>query len=352
MKILQVIDKLDIGGTERVAIDLAILLAKNKKIEVSFLCLLSLSILDKELLENGISIKYLNRKNKYNPITLLRMLSVFNNYDIVHIHSRQVLRYVGLLNFIPNKKKYKIIFQDHYGKISTDKFISSYTKKAIKNTDAYIGVSSELTNWAIENHLNKNIFQLSNISRKQNQFKKLNFPSKIITIGNFRPQKNYEFLCELISILPSEITIDIYGNKTDETYFKKIKQLIYSLKLENRIKCFHNKTNISKYIKNYSLALHCASSETGPLVAIEYLLQEIPVIMYQTGEVANVLLKNNYPLLLNSFDKNLWKEKITSYFSDLQQQEILKNKTKEIVKKNFSEEEYVKKCIQIYQTLL
>ncbi len=100
------------------------------------------------------------------------------------------------------------------------------------------------------------------------------------------------------------------------------------------------------------MALHCAFSETGPLVAIEYLLQETPVIMYQTGEVANVLLKKNYPLLLNSFDKNLWKEKISLYFSDLELQKKIRNKIKETVNENFSEAEYIKKIIRIYRVIL
>ena len=65
MKILQVIDKLDVGGAERVAVNLCSLLFENK-IEVSFLNLLQPAKLDEELIQKGIKLQYLNRRNKYN----------------------------------------------------------------------------------------------------------------------------------------------------------------------------------------------------------------------------------------------------------------------------------------------
>ena len=51
MKVLQVIDKLDVGGAERVSIDLAILLSRQPEVTVSFLCLLDKGELDFELIK-------------------------------------------------------------------------------------------------------------------------------------------------------------------------------------------------------------------------------------------------------------------------------------------------------------
>ena len=62
MKVLQVIDVLRQGGTERVAVDLAILLSKTKDVEVSFYCLLDPSQLDEELKNYDIDITYLHCK--------------------------------------------------------------------------------------------------------------------------------------------------------------------------------------------------------------------------------------------------------------------------------------------------
>lgn len=351
MKVLGVIDKLDSGGSERVAVDLAIILSDSKLVEISFLCLLNPSVLDRELLENSIAITYLKRRNKYNPFTLLRVLSIFNKYDIVHIHSRQVLRYVGLLNTIPLKKNFKLVFHDHYGKIDTDASYTYYLKFCLKNVDAYIGVSTSLRNWAISNKLNKNVFLLPNIVRKQKQFVKKNNARDIIVIGNFRPQKNYEYLCELMSVLPEEVTIDLYGTVFDKQYYYKITNLVKKFRIEGRLNIIIGETAISKKLKNYKLALHCAASETGPLVAIEYMSQGLPIVMFNTGEVAKVLVKNNYDFVLNNFKLTEWKETVLALRSDLEKLKRTSLKISDIYHQNYSEERYLNKCLKIYQDI-
>lgn len=352
MKVLQVIDQLKVGGAERVAVDLTVLLSKNELVEVSFLCLLNEADLDQELKNENISVIYLRRNNKFNPVTLLKLNYILNSFDIVHVHSRHVLRYISVLNYLPLNKKYKLVFHDHYGEIEHNKSISNFLKKGIQTCEAYIGVSQSLTSWAKENNLNQNGYLLSNIIQKQTQFKKISKPGDIIVVGNFRPQKNYEFLIKLAKILPSSIQIDVYGAIIDTDYYKKIKQLVNQYQLEKQIHFIINKKNITPYLKNYKLALHCAASETGPLVAIEYLSQEIPLIMYHTGEVADVIQNYLTEYILNNFDINSWKEKIELLLNDQELRQNIKLKCKKIYTSYFSEEKYIKKCMAIYHQVL
>jgi len=352
MKVLQVIDKLDAGGSERVAVDMSILLSKSNEIQISFLCLLSPSVLDKELQENGITVHYLYRKNKFNPTTVLKMLSVFNKYDIVHIHSRQVLRYVGLLYLFPIKRKFKLLFHDHYGDIETDTSYSKYLKFCLKKPAAYIGVSHKLTDWAKSNSLNKKVFKLSNIIRRQSNIKKLDSQSTIVVVGNFRPQKNYEFLCNLLSKLPNSITVDLYGNISDIIYYEKIISLIKQLNIKDRIRIFTGKTDVSSLFENYKLALHCAASESGPLVAIEYASKGIPVILFNTGEVVKILDDNNYELILNNFNFKIWINKINDLLENETKRKQVSKDLLNIYNANFSEEEYLNKCLSIYHQIL
>ena len=74
MKVLQVIDKLDVGGAERVLVDLSNILDENN-IEITVLCLLTKSSLDEKLNKN-INKIYLNRLNK---------LSVFKYVQLYRI---------------------------------------------------------------------------------------------------------------------------------------------------------------------------------------------------------------------------------------------------------------------------
>jgi len=351
MKLLQVVDQLNQGGTERVAVDLTILLSKEVNVDVSFFCLLSLSDLDEELRQHSVKLSYLNRKNKYNPKKLFELFKKFNKYDIIHIHSRQVLRYVGLLFFLPLKRNFKVVFQDHYGNIEINKNISPYTKFCIRKIDSYIGVSQSLVSWVKEYQLQKRVYLLTNIIRVQNSTFELNKCGDIIIIGNFRPQKNYEFLCKLISELPNSISVDLYGNFVDEVYYQKIKNLAIELNLTSRLNFINGKTNVSQFLNNYKLAIHCAPSETGPLVAIEYLSKGIPFVMFDTGEVARVMRKYSENSILKNFDINTWVSTIIKLLNNQEYKDEVVKLNNQIFDDHYSEKKYIEKCLIIYRDI-
>lgn len=352
MKILQVIDKLAVGGAERVAVDLSILLSKNSENEVAFLCLLAPSVLDKELVNENIPITYLHRKNKYNPFTIFKLLRLLNGYDIVHVHSRHVLRYVGLTYLPFFKRQFKLVFHDHFGTIDSNTSISKYLKFCLSNLSAYIGVSQSLTTWAKENAVNDTIYLLKNIARKATIVKAIATKSDVVIIGNFRPQKNYAFLCELLATLPKNISVDLYGNIVDKAYHNKIVQMKDALLLKDNLRMIHTENNTTPLLNNYKLALHCAASETGPLVAIEYLSEGLPLLMYKTGEVAVTIAKYDDSLLMNDFNTANWKEKIELL---LDNEHLRAEKSKlaaTIYKENYSEEKYSEQCQKIYQHII
>lgn len=349
MKVVHVIDKLAVGGAERVAVDMTRLLSEQKKCSVSFLCVLEPSVLDKELLSSGIPINYLKRKNKYNPFTIVKLLNMLNKYDVVHVHSRHVLRYVGLLFFPLFKRRYKLVFHDHFGQIDMDTSVSEYLKFCIRKSSAYIGVSQSLTTWASKNKLNKKVYLLSNIVRMQNEQKRCDSTGTIVAIGNFRPQKNYEFLCKLLAQLPEYITLDIYGNSVDQEYHAKIVRLIDELHIKGRLRIIIGENSPQKLLCNYKLAIHCAASETGPLVAIEYMSQELPILMYKTGEVVETISKYSTELVMADFDVTHWKSKIEEFLKDDSKREEFASLGKQVYNEHYSEEKYINRCLKIYQ---
>ena len=156
----------------------------------------------------------------------------------------------------------------------------------------------------------------------------------------------------MINELPKSIKVDLYGAIIDKNYYKKIASLIKELKLQKRLNIIISENKVSKLIKNYKLALHCASSETGPLVAIEYLSQGIPIIMFKTGEVSKIIEKYNTKQLMTDFSLYKWKDTTESFITDknLQEETIEINNT--IFKDNFSEDKYIEKCLKIYQSIL
>lgn len=352
MKILQVIDRLEVGGAEKVLVNLSNILDDNA-CEISVLCLLTKANLDSSL-NRSISITYLKRSFKYNPIKLIKLYLILRNYDIIHVHCRQVLRYVGLLLFLPKfLRKFKIVFQDHYGKIEEDKTIGRLLKIQLNKVSAYIGVSNSLIKWYNKIFPNKKkYYLLANIVRVNDNFNKLIKKEKstyeLVMVGNFRPQKNYEYALRILSALPIKFSLTIIGKKVDEKYYKYILSLIEKNGLKDRLTIKTNINNVSNEIVKYDLALHTALSETGPLVAIEYLSVGLPFVMFNAGEVASQIQPELSEFILSKKDELLWKQRITHILRD---RTIYKNKINSIFQQKFSEENYYQTCLAIYQNL-
>lgn len=351
MRIVQVIDQLQVGGAERVLVDLSNLLHENGN-DVTVLCLLYEAKLDYEL-NSDIPVIYLHRKNKYNPIYLIRLYSILKQFDMIHVHLRQVLRYVSLLFYtsrLHNKKV--VVFHDHFGRINTEVSLRPSVKKAMQNCKAYIGVSQQLVEWAQESNVNSTIFKLSNIVRT---FSNSNPPVlsseviNIVSVGNFRPQKNYEFLCQLIEASHQNYNFTIYGQIVDIEYYNKIINLIEQLEISDKVSIITDCNNTLNELQKFHLAVHCAMSETGPLVALEYLNAQIPFVAYNTGEVAQDASLVFPFLIQKDFEIKNWLRNIKNI---LESRESLKEPLKEHFLKHYSENAYTDKCVAIYEELI
>ncbi|MGB0975290.1 MAG: glycosyltransferase [Flavobacteriaceae bacterium] len=350
MKILQIIDQLEVGGAEKVLVDLTNIMHEHMQ-DVTVLCLLSSAVLETQL-NNGVEVIYLNRRNKYNPFTLLTLYKHLKRHDIIHVHCRQVMRYVGLLLFLPKPlRPFKIVFHDHYGKIASDTNIDFLLKTQLKKINAYIGVSAELVNWYNGLVNNNSGTLLSNIVRASAiQEKKQLSPrcKKIVMVGNFRPQKKYEFALSLLASLPENYILTIIGAVVDSAYYKRILNLATQLDIPNRLTIKTNVTETRSELLKYDMAIHTAQSETGPLVAIEYLSVNLPFVMYDTGQVAKQIQPELSDFVMTSVEVDAWKDRIALI---LENKDSYSPKINSIFRQNFSEENYFQECLKVYQNL-
>jgi len=339
LKILQVIDQLGVGGAERVAIDVTNLLFETN-VNVSFLALLTKSNQDNNL-HKDIPRFYLNRASKLNLKSLFRLRSILKGFDIIHVHMRHNFRYVNLVNklFCLNVK---VILHDHYGSIQINKSVPSFLNTFLK-PKYYIGVSKDLTDWAhTALGLKKNIYLLQNTIIKQKHQKYKN-PQGLVILGNIKPVKNQLFAIELAHHLKKHLTI--IGKIQDQKYYKLLQQKIQELDFESKITFIHDENNPQKKINDFEIGLMTSSSESGPLVLVEYLAQSLPFISYNTGAVSSILAVELPNSFVNSFEMTEWQKRLDT-ISDLQID------YESLYETYFSPSNYSQQCIVIYKDIL
>lgn len=336
-KVLQVIDSLEVGGAERVCIDISNLLIE-KEINIAVLTISKNGELH-SLLDSRIKTYCLERKSKFNLKTMKKMVAILNSYDIVHIHMRHSYRYVKFSSLL-FKLSSKIILHDHFGSIAIDKSIPLFMNNLLK-PKFYIGVSNDLIKWAEEK------LQISETYLLENIIVKKNYPSKkqintIVHVSNISPIKNQLFSIKLIE--KTNFNLVIYGKVKDTNYYNSLKSYLSLNNLEDRVSFVHNEKNIQEVLGRYKLGLMTSVSESGPLVLIEYLAQSLPFVAHNTGEVAN-MISDELPFFLDDFNLEKWLEKITQVLND---DSI--NLT-DFYYKFFSPSSYTNKCLEIYKRI-
>ena len=95
MKILQVIDTLDVGGAERVLVDLSNLLYENG-VEVAVCTIVNRGKMADKL-NNGIEHYNIGRDIKYSLLKMYQFYKIAKEFQIIHVHMRYNLKYVWLI---------------------------------------------------------------------------------------------------------------------------------------------------------------------------------------------------------------------------------------------------------------
>lgn len=342
MKVLHVIDELNIGGSERVFLDITRLLLDDG-MEVGALLFNRGGALDDQL-DSRLNLHVLERVNKYAINKMYEANKICAEYNIVHVHMRHCYAYIRLAQKL-FRGKYTIVFHDHYGDIDINPEVPRNMKSMLR-PEYYIGVSKSLVDWAIESvgvPADK-AFLLSNtiIPNKDTRFEEKAEWKKAMMVANIRTTKNLEFAVALAQ--SCGLQLDIYGNRSDEAYYTKIKTLIGDSKNINLIE---GVTNFKDLYNQYDFAMHTAKSETGPLVLMEYMAYGIPFIAYRTGEVAEQVFSIIPNHLMETFDTSEWVERIHV----LSKTQNLSATLKTIFKDNFSPEQYINTCRRIYESI-
>lgn len=343
LRILHVIDKLNLGGAERMCVTVSNLFC-SKGYDVTVLELLKDGILQDSLV-SGIVKKSLNRKWKFNIVTLIRLANELKAYDIIHVHMRHVYRYVFLANLISRKK---LILHDH-SNYFPDSWLQRKLFRILLKNHTYVVVVDDGYKWACDvlKLSRKNVFKLSNVILKENPPLQAK-TSKIVLVSNIKPEKNIEFIVPFARHLlsnNSNVEIDVVGSIVDQKYFEEI---ISQLKYEsfyNRISFITNRTSVQSSLAQYRLGLHFSKRESGPLVLLEYLAQDIPFVSYYTGEISKSLEIDLPLFFLFDFNISMWCKRV----NEMWQNNIHHPNLSYIFEKHNNTENYIIQCIQIYQ---
>jgi glycosyltransferase involved in cell wall biosynthesis len=255
MRVLQLIDSLDAGGAERVAVTYANTLCEY--IDASYLCATRKEGLLKQTINQKVGYLFLKKKSAIDIKAIVRLVSFIkkNKIDLIHAHSSSFFLATSVKLYLP---KINIIWHDHYGKSEElDKRDFKILKWCSHKFSAIISVNPLLEKWARKNLKAKSVFYLENavtiLSGEEELIKLQGIEGKrIVCLANIRPQKDHINLLKAFSLVlnkHSDYSLHLIGQHWNDTYFKEVSKMMQQNEFKDHVFYYGPQLNVHSILK-------------------------------------------------------------------------------------------------------
>ena len=357
MRIIQIIDSLDAGGAERMAVSYANALVE--RIEFSGLVATRKEGQLFSQIEKNVSYLFLEKKRKidFKAVFKLRGYLKRNKIQIIHAHGSSFFTAVLVKLIFP---KVKIIWHDHLG--SRAKKSKGENKILIFLSiffSSIFAVNLQLEEWSRKNLLCKKVIFVPNFAKQNNenlQITKLKGTEgkRIVFLANLKNPKNHISILNAfwdLKLFEADWSLHLIGRDYFDSYSEVLKKFIKSHSLENHIHLYGEKSDVNYILSQSSVGVLASMEEGFPVTLLEYALEDLAVVCTDVGYCSKII-KNGVSGLLfdptNDFELNSQLKKITE--DDLLRKEMATN-FKESVIRNYSEKEVMEKLISEYKKI-
>lgn len=289
MKVLRIINSLNIGGAERSietnvpihiknGIDMDVLLLNGKK--TPFL---------ENLLKKGVKV-YVTAHNMsiYNPLQVFKIIPYLRKYDIVHVHLFPCQYWVAIAKII-SLSKVKLVVTEHSTSNKRrkkwyfryiDKFFYKPYKKIISISDA--------TTYNLKKHIGNN-FDIVTINNGVDLYP-IHYPNRNLThsdvfvkdnsfiisqIASLRYPKDQDTVIRALASLPKNFELLLIG---DGVRKEELKRIVDELQVNERVHFLGNRTDIPDIIYMSDIIVMSSHYEGFGRAAIEGMAGGRPLI--------------------------------------------------------------------------
>ncbi len=319
MRVLQLIDSLNPGGAERMAVNLANQLLTNG--HESFLCASREEGILKASLDGEVSYLFLAKKSALDLPALLKLYKFVKKHriEVIHAHSSGFF-WATLIKRL--KPGIRVIWHDHYGKseyLKERKY--GLLKKCSSSFAGIISVNEILKEWA-ENKLHSpqvkfiRNFVVPDYGQPSSTGLKGAPEGRIVCLANLRPQKDHFNLLtayKRVKQQHSSASLHLIGVGSDSGYTGSLQQFVESNSLQD-VYFYGAQTGVQQLLREAAIGVLSSNSEGLPVALLEYGISKLPVVCTDVGECRQVV--GNRGKIVPPANSRLLAEAIIEYLSD------------------------------------
>jgi glycosyltransferase involved in cell wall biosynthesis len=357
MRILQIIDSLEAGGAERMAVNYANALANEIEFSGLVVSRKEGSLLGQ--INSNVSYLFLNKKSVIDiqSVFKLRKFVISNKVEIVHAHSTSFFLAFLLKLTYP---ALKLIWHEHYGarvnQYRRDNLILLFT--SIFFTSIFV-VNHQLKCWVKKNLLVKKVFYIPNfavmdLNQPELTFLKGQLGKRIVCLANLKDPKNH--LALLNAFVEKKFhdigwSLHLIGKDYKDEYSNCLKNFIKKNNLENNVFVYDSKNDIQHILSQATIGILCSTDEGFPVSLLEYGLAKLAVVSTNVGYCSEIIKDNFTGLLFDPLDNKQIQNQLQKMVLDKVQRDVFALHLHRLVLENYSVTKGVELLISKYNML-
>lgn len=354
MRIVQIIDSLEIGGAERMAVNYANALSDH--IEFSGLVATRKEGLMQQYISKKVSYLFLDKKFSFDLKSVFRLKNYLkkNKVEIIHAHSSSFFIAVLVKIIMP---EIKIVWHDHFGsRIEQSKKENRVLIFCSLFFDAIFSVNMQLKNWSLEYMYCKNVcfvpnFVLSKSNAEKKTYLKGIASRRIVFLANLKNPKNHIVLLKaFLSLKLSEKgwTLHLIGKDYFDFYSQNLKDFIKVNKLDDCVHLYGLRTDVNFILSQASIGVLSSTFEGFPVTLIEYGKSQLAVLSTNVGFCSDIITHHENGLLFDPLDEVDLALKLTELTNNEALRIKLANNLKTSIERDYQEEQTIEKIILEY----
>lgn len=359
IRVMQLTDSLSLGGTERVAVNLANTLPRD--CYKSYLCTTRCGGPLSDLIASDIERIDLARTQRFEIRAIRRLVNFIriHRIQILHAHSSSLLVANIASRFSPYPK---IIWHDHFGRFEVESRPKWLFRALTRRVAGVIAVTQPLANWSRQALRVKTdrVWYLPNFptadAGTDEPLEMLGVPGKrIVCVANLRPEKDHLTLIDAMrGVIDRQPDAHLFllGSLSNEAQVSRVRERISQHQIIDHVHILGSRKDVSILIRKCDVGVLSSVSEGLPLSLLEYGLAGLPAIATDVGQCREVLDDGRCGSVVPSGSASQLSDAIVECLQDTSRSLSIGRAFQQRIRENYSDEAALKQLDGIYTQVL
>lgn len=351
MKILYIINCLDIGGAETLLYNTVREIVKIKLADITVCTLYGKGALGKRLSSEGIRVIDLALKKKYSYKAIVYLLNLIkkNEYNIIHAHLFPSGYYTAITSLL--SKSAKLIYTEHSVFNTRRKYkpLRFLEKFIYGRFDAIIAVGNivkvELVKWLPS--INSKVITIPNAIPIEHCNEIANKDIDILFVGRLEKVKGVDILLKALKNLDKKYKTVIVGDGSERG---NLECLAKELGLNEKVAFTGTRYDVKDFMCRSKIFVLPSRWEGIPITILEAMSIGVPVIASKSGGNSEVIEDGENGLLVEPENSKDLETALNKLLEDTFLRNKLSDKAKSKFREEYSIDKYIRRLIITYMS--